>query len=861
MIFSRRYTWGIIALLIVCALFIFLFHISDIDSFTSFVEVEYKDPPKQPNDWFIMQRSYPGESINLKAWRAARMQAEALRNSALHSSPQWLEAGPTNIGGRITALAAHPSNPNRILLGAADGGIWYSEDGGTNWLPVFDLQSSLSIGALASDPSDPNIFYAGTGEANGSGDSYPGDGIYKSIDGGNSWFFAGLEESYHIGRIAVNPQNSQQLFVAASGLLFGKNNERGIYRSEDEGGSWQRVLFVSDSTAGIDVAIHPAHPDTVYAAMWERIRYPGIRIAGGVTSGIYRSIDGGDNWNLLGNGLPLPSTSVGRIGISIAPSNPSVIYAIYADHPGYFDGIYKSLDSGDSWTRVNDGALSSLYSSFGWYFGNVYVDPTDENTVYALGVPMYKSINGGNSWFQASSGVHVDHHAIWIDPANPMRVILGNDGGLYISQNGSSSYTKINGLPITQFYAATVDFNNPERRYGGTQDNGSMRTLSGNLNDWQVILGGDGFYCIVDFTNPNVIYAEYQWGGLRKSVNGGNSFSSATNGISGSDRTNWMTPVVMDPTNPDLLYYGSQRLYKTTDGASSWSAISGDLSNGPYSNWPRYGTITTIAVAPTNPDVIYLGTDDGNVWTTPDSGDTWNLISASLPDRWVTRVAVDPYDEFTALVTFSGYRFSEYIGHIYRTMDGGQTWQDIGSNLPEVPIQVVVIDPENTSRYFVGTDFGVYITEDGGVSWSTFGTGLPASGVMDLVLHHPTRTLTTATHGRSMYKIDVSNLSVIQDIEDIIQTGFTLAHIYPNPFNNQSTIEFELAKNLNVSVAIYDLLGRRIKELANQTFPAGTHRLHWDGTNQQGSPASSGVYLVRLSAGDRQIIRRISLVK
>jgi photosystem II stability/assembly factor-like uncharacterized protein len=547
--------------------------------------------------------------------------------------------------------------------------------------------------------------------------------------------------------------------------------------------------------------------------------------------------------------------------LSIAPSNPSVIYAIYANHPGYFDGIYKSLDNGDSWNRVNDGALSNLFSSFGWYFGNVYVDPTDENTVYALGVPMYKSINGGNSWFEASSGVHVDHHAIWVNPANPLHVILGNDGGLYISQNGSSSYTKVNGLPITQFYAATVDFNNPDRRYGGTQDNGSMRTLTGNLNDWQIILGGDGFYCIVDFTNPNIIYAEYQWGGLRKSTNGGNSFSFATNGISSSDRTNWMTPVVMDPSNPDVLYYGSQRLYRTTNAAGSWQPISGDLSNGPYANWPNYGTITTIAVAPSNPAYIYLGTDDSNVWMTSDSGNTWNLISAALPNRWVTRVAVDPDNENKALVTFSGYRFGEYIGHIYRTSNAGQTWQDISSNLPEVPIQVVVIDPGHASRYFVGTDFGVYITNDVGVSWSAFGTGLPPSGVMDLVLHHPTRTLTVATHGRSMYKIDISNITDIQDSEEVVQTGFILHNIYPNPFNNQSTIEIELKQTQNVEISVHDMLGRKIRELANRTFPVGTHRLQWDGTNFQGSMVASGVYLLQLSAGEQHTVRRITLVK
>jgi photosystem II stability/assembly factor-like uncharacterized protein len=856
----RLYKWpAVISLTVMALLLINIFFLHQGERYTNMPG--HKEPPKLPNDWFFIQRSYPGKTINYKAWRQAQQQAETLHRRASGNALSWQEAGPTNVGGRITALAVHPSFPDRIYLGAADGGVWFSQDAGNTWTPIFDFNPTLSIGALAIDPADPNILYVGTGEANTSADSYPGNGIFKSTDGGSTWDFSGLEESYHIGRIAVNPQNTQQIFVAAAGLLFGKNEERGIYRSEDGGTNWERVLFISDSTAGIDVAIDPLNPANVYAAMWERIRYPGLRIAGGVTSGIYKSTDGGDNWMLLSNGLPAPAPTVGRIGLAIAATNPSVVYAIYADHPGYFAGVYKTTDGGSNWFRVNDGVLSNLYSSFGWYFGNIYVDPADESTVYTLGVPLYKSVNGGNSWFEIGFSIHVDQHAIWANPANPQHILIGNDGGFYVSQNGGSSFTKKSGLPITQYYAATVDYNFPERLYGGTQDNGTNRTLTGALDDWERILGGDGFYVIVDPTNSNIIYAEYQFGGLNKSTNGGSIFFSATSGISGSDRTNWMTPVVMDPNNANILYYGSQRIYKTVNGASFWTPLSSDLSNGPYPNQPGFGTITTMDVASTNPDIIYAGTDDGNIWVTPDGGGNWTKISDPLPVRWVTRVRVHPNEENIALVTFSGFRYDQYIGHIYRTTNAGQSWEDLSGNLPEAPLQVVVIDPDQPEIYYVGSDLGVYYSTNAGVSWEILGVNLPGSGVMDLVLHQPTRTLVAATHGRSMFKIDISNPTGVWSDDPSFEKDFILKGIYPNPFNIETAIEFRTGRSSPVSVAIYDINGRKVKQLLNETMPAGNHRLQWRGTNGRGNTVASGVYLVRITAGTEEISRRITLVK
>jgi len=821
---------------------------------------------KRPNDWFYLQRSYPHGKINYQAWREAIAQAEMMRNDLRSGNGSrelnsWQPSGPTNIGGRITSLAVSPANLDVVFAGAADGGVYRWTSSTLSWQPVFDFNSTLSIGAIAVDPVNPNIVYVGTGEANSSGDSYPGNGIFKSTDGGDNWDYIGLPESYYIGRIAINPQNTQQIFVAATGLLFGKNPERGIYRSNDGGQSWDRRLFVSDSTAGIDVVINPNSTNIVYAAMWERIRYPYKRTAGGITSGIYRSTDGGDNWSQLTNNLPPPSPTIGRIGLAIAPTNTSVLYSIYADHPGYFHGIFKTADGGDLWVPVNYGSLGNLYSNFGWYFGNIYVDPNNENVVYALGVGMRKSTSGGNSWSSVAGGTHVDHHAIWVNPNNSNHVIIGNDGGIFISQNGGSSFSKEYDLPITQFYAATVDYNNPQRLYGGTQDNGTLRTLTGQLNDWTSIYGGDGFYVIVDPNNSNVIYAESQYGGLGKSTNGGFNFSPATSGINGGDRTNWMTPVVMNPNDSNVLYYGTYRVYKTTNAAGFWSPISGDLSNGPYSGGLNFGTITTFAVAPTNSNMVYAGTDDGNVWISEDAGGSWNLISSTLPTLWVTYVTADPINDSAAVVSFSGYKMNQYVGHVFRTLDRGQNWADITANLPQAPINKVVIDPDFPGVYYAASDVGVFFTSDSGNSWGMLGDNLPAAGVMDLILHQPTRTLVAATHGRSMYSIDISNVVAIKKPTVVRLEDFQLTGIYPNPFNSEVTIKFNLGKSLTVEAAIFDLLGRKVIVLKNEKLSPAEYRLKWDGKNSNRATVASGTYLVRLKAGHQQIVQAITYVK
>lgn len=766
-----------------------------------------------PNDWIYAQRAYPNTQINIEKYREAQQEMHSIRqNMSYKTQGTWQNVGPLNIGGRISDIDVHPSNPDKIYVGAASGGIFRVTNNGQTIEPIFDNEMSISVGDLAIDPSDTNTIYVGTGESSASSNTgaFPGNGIYKSTDGGDSWEHKGLDSSFYIGRIVVDSKNSDNIYVAAMGKFWGKNEERGIYRSQDGGDTWQKVLYLNDSTGCIDIVIHPDNPDTLYAAMWTRIRKPGTRICAGPSSGVYRSVDGGDNWTLLTNGLPTSNSSTGKIGLAISESDPNIVYAAYATHEiyNYFDNLYKTTNNGNSWVDVDQSGLSNAYSSFGWYFGNLRVDPNDPDVVYVVGFRTYKSTNGGVN-FSPLFGYHVDQHALWIDPSNSNHLVLGNDGGLYTSTNGGNSWTHNTNLPITQFYQIEVDYQNPNRYYGGTQDNGTNRTLTGNDNDWHNIYGGDGFYVIVDPVDNNYVYAESQYGNIGRSTNGGNSFSSADNGINGGDRFNWNSPIVMDPSDHNILYFCSQRVYKTTNQAQNWTAISNDLTNGPGNGNLSYGTITTLDVSPQNPDVIYVGTEDGNVWNTTDGGNNWNLISATLPDLWATRVVCDPHDENIAYVTFSGYPFDNYDSHIYKTIDGGSNWNSISGDLPSVPLNDLIIDPDSAGYLYLASDFGAWFSFNDGQNWEVLGIDLPNVPVFDFDFHQPTRTLIAGTYGRSMYTFDVEQIEPpVLGLNDLTASiGFKA---YPNPTKGMLNITWQAEVAGMGVLLITDLSGKEV---------------------------------------------------
>ncbi|MBT3251866.1 MAG: hypothetical protein HN729_12925 [Candidatus Marinimicrobia bacterium] len=765
----------------------------------AFVDREFgpsipKEPAALPNEWMGYQRMYPYNRIDEAAYRNSMIQVQESRQNRNERTPVWEQKGPYNIGGRITDIEIHPDSPETIYIATASGGIYKTTDDGETWQHQFFESPVISIGDMAIDPSNENILFAGTGEANSSSFSFLGNGIYKSEDGGDSWANSGLVETGYFGRIIVDYINPQRVYAAALGSLFTPDSNRGVYRSDDSGESWDQVLFLTDSTSAVDLVQDPVNPEVLYASMWERMRGLDYRRSGGESSGIYKTEDGGDTWFELTNGLPTHEF-VGRIGLTISHSNPEVLYAFYdkqmepGDSYSYL-GIFKTTNGGTLWQQTNDSNLYDMNASFGWYFGQIHVDPSDENMVFALGVDLVRSTNGGETWQQIAGywntdEIHVDHHAIVIDP-NTGRIAEGNDGGLYISDNYGSDWDHINNIPMTQFYAIEIDAQNPFRLYGGTQDNNTIRTFNGGADDWERILGGDGFYCIVDPENADVIYAESQWGNLHKSTNGGNNFFNISDDFS-DDRKNWSMPIVMSPSNTNILFTGTYRIWKTTNGGSSWQAVSGDITQG--GNGSGYHTVTTIAVSTINSGYILAGTDDGQVHISTTGGNFWTNISDQLPDRWITRVAFDPFDENRIYVTVSGFRWDDTESHIFISDDAGQNWTSIGDELPDIPVNVIIADPDSPGRLFVGTDAGIYVSHDFGENWDTMSNGMPAVPVVDLKIHNETRFLVAGTYGCSAYTVpllfsnpgDINNDGDINVQDIVIMVNIIVNNYDPTP--------------------------------------------------------------------------------
>ncbi len=837
-----------------------LFLLSIITSFLYFNSSSSSDNVErdkmEPSEWMMMQRLFPYMQADPDVYSGALRQVNVMKSSLNKTNElSWTFAGPVNIGGRITDIEFNPQNPDIVYCSAATGGVFKSTDKGETWLPVFDGQAFLSIGDIAVDPVHPDIIYVGTGEANGGHNNMPGGGMFKSTDAGNSWFPIGLDSAETIGRIIINPSDPNEIFVAAVGSYFTPTHQRGIFKSTDGGATWNQSLFVSDSTGAIDIVMNPNNPDFLLAAMWERVRRPNASRLYGPSSGIYRSTDNGTTWELLGPSTGLPdasSNNIGRIGLAISKTNPEISYALYNDGAVYI-GLYKTTDYGTTWTNADpDMEILNGVSNFSWYFGQVRINPSDPAKVYVMDVGFMRSFDGGANW-DLSYQTHVDHHALAFDPADPNYLINGDDGGIYISTNGGSTWSGPKEMPNTQFYEIGLDYNNPPKLYGGTQDNNTIRTQTGNLDDWHALIGGDGFYVIVDFTNPNIIYAESQNGYLQKSTNGGNDFNYARNGINPDEPTNWSTPVVMDPNDHNVLYYGTDRVYRTTNGAGNWTVISPDLTDGIPGT--RLGTVTTIDVAPTNSDVIYAGTDDSHVWVTTDYGSNWTDISATLPYRWVTRVKVDPNNENNVYVTFSGLRWHDPQSHVFKSSNMGADWTDISSNLPDAPVNAFAVDNNDPDRLYLGSDVGAFMSFNGGTSWQPIADGLPVVSVYDMKIHPVENYLAIGTHGRSMYKIDLGQLVDVKQPVSKLE-GFNLSQNYPNPFNPSTNISFSVGHPSFIKLKVYDVLGKEVASLLNEEKSPGKYTINFNAQN-----LSSGVYYYRITAGTYTETRKMVLMK
>lgn len=824
------------------------------------------------------ERAYPAAHIPA-GWREKALdhiRKNPYAKTSL-SGASWTEIGPGNIGGRVRSIAIDPRNPDVIYCGSVSGGIWKTTNGGASWLPASEMIENIVIGTIAIDPLHPDTVYAGTGEGYFNIDALRGMGLMKSTDGGAHWALltnfigsTGPYYYYYINRLIIRPDNTQTLLAALVG---------GIYRSTNGGSSWIKLTVGNLSSSCMDLVADPTNYDILYAAFGQFL-----------SDGIYKSTNGGNTWSPASGtatGFPARTTKFGRISLAIAQSNPNILYACLADSNYYTHSIQKTTDGGAHWAAVatpydNSSMVGATHlGGQGWYDNVIEVDPTDANIVYTGGINIFKTINGGSSWSRISDGygnpyVHVDQHEIAFRPGNHQTVYFGNDGGMFKTTNGGTSFSSLdNGLATVQFYSGEMD-PNADIFYGGTQDNGTLK--SGAMPAWGTILGGDGGAVHVDFNTPTTIYGAYIYLLTYRSTNRGTTWSTIMNGIpiSGSgytsDRCAFIAPSVMDPNDPTVLLAGTYRIYRTTNRGDQWSCISlsagtnGDVTgdgNGAGGVGSSGATVSAIRVAPSASGTIYVGTSGSGtaasrVLVTTNTGSTWtNITTSTLPNRYVKDFAIDPASASHAFVVYSGYGTStpSTPGHIYTTTDRGASWNDITGDLADVPVNAVVVDPSNTDHLVIGTDLGAFVTVDAGLHWVPPASGMPNVSVAQLFLRSVDGTLVAATHGRGMFIADLGTLGVEQGRSGLPK-DISLAQNYPNPFNPSTTISFDLPRALSVRLTVYDALGRRVSTLIDRELPAGHHLSSFNGTG-----LASGVYLYRLEAGKYTASRKMLLTK
>ena len=712
----------------------------------------------------------------------------------------WQFVGPTNVSGRVTDVdvAIRPGRTRAIYVATASGGVWLSENEGTTWTPIFDDSPTTSIGDVAIAPSNPDIVWVGTGEANIFRTSPTGAGIFKSTDAGKTWRFMGLAETERIARIVVHPANPDVVYVASPGHEWTANAERGVFKTTDGGRTWEKILFVSEMAGAIDLAMDPADANVLYASTWQRIRkrWNDPRNEPDYTgSGIHKSIDGGRTWTATNAGLP-EARYRGRIGLAIARSNPSVVYA-YLDNyeiarpapEGQTDAygrpraaiikgatVYRSDDKGATWRQVSESSqfMEGVSATYGWVFGQIRVDPNDENRVYIMGLRLNVSTNGAKTFSRVLTPGG-DHHALWIDPANSSVLFNGHDQGFIVSYDkGENWRTFTNQIRVAQFFNIGFDMDTPFRVYGSVQDHGSRRGFVdlGQGRDkipsvaFENAPGGEGSSHAIDPTNPNFVYSAGFYGNLSRSDYSTLDERGRPRSVSimptidqeeGPLRGQWVAPFILSPHDPNIVYLGLQYLFQSKTRGETWERISRDLTdNDPAMRGDiPYQTIFAIDESPLRRDLVYVGTDDGKVHVTRDGGRTWTDLTNNLPRRqWVSRVIASRYDEGTVFLTQTGRQHDDYGVYIWKSTDYGQTWTSLANGIPSGPVNVIREDPVMRNVLYAGTDVGVFVTIDGGASWQVLGGGLPSSFVFDLIVHPRDHIVVAATHGRGMWALD-----------------------------------------------------------------------------------------------------------
>lgn len=713
-----------------------------------------------------------GAALVAAALMLARLgaQADVTVDPSLYGALKWRNVGPFR-AGRVNAVSGVIGQPNTFYFGAVGGGVWKTANSGRTWSPIFDANNVASIGALAVAPSNPDVVYVGTGEADMRDSIAFGNGVYKSIDAGRTWKHVGLESTRQIGKVIVHPRDPDIVYVAALGHVYGPHPDRGVYRSRDGGTTWQKVLFKGDGVGAIDLAFDPANPLTVYAALWAVRRPPWFIYApaNGPGSGLYKSTDGGANWTALTNGLP--ADGLGRMGIAVAPTNPRRVYVIADAKEG---GLFRSDDAGSSWTKVSG---DQRIWQRGWYFEKVAVDPKNANTVYVPNTGVYKSTDGGRTWgapIKASPGGD-DYHQIWIDPADPARMIIGGDQGTIVSVDGARTWSSWYNQSTAQLYHVAADYRFPYWLTGAQQDSGAVGVPSRvshaviSMHHWTgLCAGGESGYTAPDPLHPDILF-----GGTVEKCN---LVTGEVRNITPETpepglvyRHAWTQPLVFSQADRRALYFGNQFVFKTMDGGESWARISADLTRedpGVPANLDaaaaadapagkRRGVVYTLAPSPVRAPILWAGTDDGLVHVTQDDGRTWQNVTPPELTPWTKVVMIDAshFDANAAYAATERHQLEDYEPHVYRTRDAGRTWQPITTGLPAgVYVQTVKEDPLRRGLLFCGTERGVFVSFDDGDNWQSLQMNLPAVSVRDLQVKDD--DLVVATHGRGFWVLD-----------------------------------------------------------------------------------------------------------
>jgi len=713
-------------------------------------------------------------SINLQAQKDK--ESEKLNLAAL----KFRNIGPAFMSGRVSDFAVNPNNHSEYYVSFAAGHIWKTENNGTTFIPIFDNQKVYSIGCLKLDPNNSNIIWAGSGENNHQRSVSYGDGVYKSLDGGKSWKNMGLKDSRQIGMIAIDPRDSNIIFVAAEGSVWGDGGDRGLYKSTDAGENWEKILNISEDTGVNSVLIDPNNPNIMYATSEQRRRHVHIRIGGGPESAVWKSTDAGKTWRKLTAGLP--KTDKGGIGLAISPVNSNYIYAIVEAAKGK-GGFFRSTDQGESWDKMND------YNTSGQYYAEIICDPIDLNTVYSTETRSKVTYDGGKTW-QLIGGHkrHVDDHALWIDPTDTNHFIIGGDGGVYESFDDGKHYIHKTNLPVTQFYRVNVDNSLPFYFvYGGTQDNNSFGGPSQTIytdgsarSEWVITLGGDGYWQAIDPENTDIVYSEYQYGNLfRYDKKSGERIAIKPLPRENEDtyKWNWNTPFILSPHNNKRLYIVANKVFKSDDRGNSWQVISDDISRKlPRDKWPvmgRYWSKDAVAKnvstslfgmgvsldeSTVKENLLYVGTDDGVIQMTEDSGKNWQKTTKfnSVPEyTYVSDILASKHDENVVFASFDNRKRDDFTPYILKSTNKGKTWKSISSNLPKNgTVHTIEQDFINPNLIFVGTEFGVFFSDDSGEKWTQLKAGIPAISVRDMVIQERESDLVLATFGRGFYILD-----------------------------------------------------------------------------------------------------------